>query len=166
MKDTPSSAAATEARRRLAARKVLAGRSQADAADCLGVHPVTVNEWVRAYRAKGAGGRGAKPHPGRAPFLTAAQQAQVLAWLADPPTVHGFRTDLWTARRGADLICRRFGVAYHPGYLREWLAKRGYSPQKPAKRAQERDQAAIDRWRAADWPRLQKRRRRPAPTWS
>ncbi len=164
MKDTANSAAAKEARRRLAVRQVLAGRSQADVADFLGVHPVTVNKWVRAYRARGAAGLAAKPHPGRAPFLTAAQEAQVRAWLADPPTAHGFRTDLWTARRVAELIRRRLGVEYHPGYLREWLAKRGYSPQRPARRAQERDQAAIDRWLAADWPRLQKKRRRPAPT--
>jgi len=106
----------------------------------------------------------AQPHPGRAPFLTAAQEAAVLGWLADRPTAHGFRTDLWTARRVADLIRRRFGVEYHPGYLREWLAKRGYRPQKPARPAKERDQAAIDRWRAEGWPRLQKKRRRPAPT--
>ena len=69
----------------------------------LGVHPVTVAKWVAR-----PGRRGRRPggqaHPGRPPFLTAGQEKQVLGWLADPPTKHGFRTDLWTARRVAELI--------------------------------------------------------------
>jgi transposase len=150
-----------EARRRLAVQKVDDGWGQADVADFLGVHPVTVNKWVRAHR---AGGLAGKPHPGRRPFLTAEQERQVLGWLGEKPTAHGFRTDLWTARRVADLIRARFGVAYHPNYLRAWLARRGYSPQKPARRARERDPAAVERWRAEDWPRIQKKRRPTAPT--
>jgi transposase len=154
-----TTAAEREARRRLAVQRVSEGWSQKDVAAFLGVHPVTVNTWVRAYRAGGGGALAGKPHPGRPPFLTADQQRQVLGWLAEEPSAHGFRTDLWTARRVAHLIRERFGVAYHPSYLREWLTKRGYSPQKPAKRAKERDQAAIDRWLAEDWPRVKKKRR-------
>ena len=105
------------------------------------------------------------PCQGRRPrFLTSAQEETVLGWLADPPTRHGLRTDLWTARRVADLIRTRLGVAFNPNYLREWLAKRGFSPQKPAKRARERDQAAIGRWVADDWPAIQKKRRPSTPT--
>ena len=153
-----------QARRRLAVRKVGEGRSPADVADFLGVHVETVRKWVRTHRAAGDDGLAGKPHPGRTPFLTPAQEKQVLGWLADRPTEHGFRTDLWTARRVADLIRRRFGVEYHPHYLREWLAKRGYSPQKPTRRAKERKPDAIDRWVKEDWPRIQKKRPRPTPT--
>src|SRR5262249_10169527 len=156
--------AGKEARRRLAVQRVHDGWSQADVADFLGVHPVTVNKWVRAYRAAGDSGLASNRHPGRKPFLTPGQEAEVLGWLAGKATGHGFRPDLWTARRVAHLIRERFGVEYNPGYLRAWLAKRGYSPQKPAKRARERDQAAIDRWRAEDWPRVQKKRPRTTPT--
>jgi transposase len=152
-------AAEREARRRLAVQRVGEGWSQKDVAAFLGVHPVTVNTWVRAHRAGGDEALKGKPHPGRAPALTADQQRQVLGWLAEKPTAHGFNTDLWIAGRVAHRIRERFGVAYHPGYVREWLAKRGYSPQKPARRAPERDQAAIDRWLAEDWPRLKKKRR-------
>jgi hypothetical protein len=81
----------------------------------------------------------------------------VLGWLADKPTAHGFRTDLWTAWRVADLIRQRFGVAFHPNYLREWLTKRGYSPQRPARKARQRDDAAVAGWVANDWPRIQKK---------
>ena len=162
--ETTRSRAEQEARRRLAVRKVGEGRSPADVADFLGVHVETVRRWVRTHRAAGDEGLAGRPHPGRAPFLIADQERQVLGWLADRPTAHGFRTDLWTARRVADLIRQRFGVAYHPGYLREWLTKRGYSPQKPARRARERKPEAVERWVSGDWPRIQKKRRRSAPT--
>jgi len=157
-------AAGKEARRRLAVQRVNDGWSQADVAAFLGVHPVTVNKWVRAYRATGDRGLASNRHPGRKPFLTPGQEAEVLGWLAGKPTDHGFRTDLWTARRVAHLIRERFGVEYNPGYLRAWLATRGYSPQKPARRARERDRAAVDRWRAEDWPRIQKKRPKTTPT--
>jgi transposase len=116
------------------------------------------------FRAKGEDGLTAKPTPGRPRFLTADQEKTVLGWLADPPTTHGFRTDLWTAKRVAELIHRRLKVRFHPHYLREWLAKRNYSPQKPARRAKQRNPEAIDRWLKGDWPRIQKKSRRTTPT--
>lgn len=153
-----TTAAEKEARRRLAVQRVNDGWSQKDVAAFLGVHPVTVGKWVRAHRAAGDDGLAANPHPGRTPFLTDDQQRRVLGWLARKPSAFGFPTDLWTARRVAELIRREFGVAYHPSYLREWLTARGYSPRKPIKRARERDPEAIERWVREDWPRIQKKR--------
>jgi transposase len=153
-----------EARRRIAVRKLGDGWSQVQVADFLGVHPVTVARWAARHRRRGDTGLTARPTPGRPRLLTPAQERTVLRWLADRPTAHGFRTDLWTARRVADLIRRRLGVAFHPDYLRAWLRQRGYSPQKPARRAKQREQDVIDRWVAEDWPRIQKKRRRTTPT--
>lgn len=157
-------AAELEARRRLAVQRVSEGWARKDVAAFLGVHPETVAEWVRAHKAGGEKALAARPHPGRKPFLTPDQEAQVLGWLADPPTKHGFRTDLWTARRVADLVRTKLGVAFHPHYLREWLTKRNYSPQKPARRAKQRHPEAIDRWLQDDWPRLQKKSPTTTPT--
>jgi transposase len=153
-----------EARRRLAVRKVNEGRSQKDVADFLGVHPVTVAKWVAAYRASGDDGLAARPTPGRPRFLTPDQEAQVLAWLVRKPTAFGFRTDLWTAARVAQLIRERFGVAYHPNYLREWLSNRDHSPQKPARRPRQRNPVEIDRWLSDDYPLLEKKSGRTTPT--
>lgn len=157
-------AAELEARRRLAVDRVGEGWSQKDVAAFLGVHRVTVAKWVARHRADGADGLTAKPTPGRPRFLTADQEKQVLGWLSEPPTTHGFDTDLWTARRVADLILTKLGVRFHPNYLREWLSTRGYTPQKPARRARQRNPEGIARWVAEDWPRIQKRRPRSAPT--
>ena len=93
-----------EARRRLAVERVAAGRTPADVADFLGVHAEAVRKWVRSHRAAGAPGLAGKPHPGRKPFLTPEQDAEVLAWLARRPTEFGFRTPVggprpWGRRR-------------------------------------------------------------------
>jgi transposase len=147
-----------EARRRIAVEKFREGWTQAAIADFLDVHPVTVAKWMARHRQDGDAGLAAKPTPGRPRFLTPDQERQVLGWLADKPTAHGFGTDLWTARRVANLIHRRFGVQYHPDYLRAWLRQRGYSPQKPRRRAKQKKQPVVDQWVADDWPRIQKKR--------
>jgi transposase len=153
-----------EARRRLAVQRVEDGWTQREVAAFLGVHPVTVAKWMARFRDQGADGLAAKPTPGRPRFLTPAQEKQVLGWLADPPTKHGFRTDLWTAKRVAELILKKLKVRFHPHYLREWLTKRNYTPQKPARRAKQRDPVEIDRWLQKDWPRIKKKSGGRRPT--
>lgn len=79
------------------------------------------------------------------------------------PTELGFRTDLWTAAHIANLIEKRLGVSFHPSYLREWLKKRGYSPQRPQKRARQRNEETIAGWINHDWRRIQKNKRKACP---
>jgi transposase len=152
-------ASVLEATRRRAVASVLAGQTQAAVAKAFCLHPVTLAKWMARHRAEGDAGLDAKPVPGRPRFLTPKPDQQVRQWLAQKPTAHGFRTDLWTARRVAELIRRRFGVEYHPDYMRSWLRQRGYTPQRPAKRARQRNDEAILHWVANDWPRIQKKPR-------
>lgn len=153
-----------EARRRLAVQRVTDGWTQREVAAFLGVHPVTVAKWVARHRSAGDAGLAPEPTPGRPRFPTDAQERTVLGWLADPPTAHGFRTDLWAARRVAELVRARMGVSFHPHYLREWLAKRDDTPQKPARRARQQDPAEVRRWLTDGWPRVEKKSRPAAPT--
>src|ERR1700716_3413791 len=126
------SASELEALRLRAVQAVLNGQSQSLVARTLSVHPVTVAKWMARHRADGAAGLAAKPTLGRPRYLTPKQDQQVRQWLTQKPTVHGFPTDLWTARRVAELIRRKFDIQFHPHYLRAWLTQRGYSPQRPA----------------------------------
>ena len=58
---------------------------------------------------------------------------------------HGWRTQLWTAARAAELIERHFGIRFHPEHARKILKRRlRWTSQKPQKRAKERDEVAID----------------------
>jgi transposase len=56
----------------------------------------------------------------------------------------------------AELIETRFGVQYHVGHVPRLLRALGWTPQKPARRSLERDEAAIRRWIKQDWPRVKK----------
>lgn len=144
---------------------VLAGESQATVAHAFSVHSVTVAKWMARHRRNGAAGLKARATPGRPRLLTPEQEQRVRTWLSQKPTQHGFPTDLWTARRVAELICRRLGVEFPPNYLRAWLSQRGYSPQRPVRRVRQRNEALIAHWVANDWPRIQKMRARPTLTW-
>jgi hypothetical protein len=77
--------------------------------------------------------------------------------LGKGPRTHGFPTDLWTLARVAAVIEAETGVAYHPGHVWKILRDQlGWSRQRPARRAVERDDDAIATWVAEDWPRIKR----------
>ena len=102
------------------------------------------------------------PHPGPKPKLTAKQREQLGRLLLKGARAHGYRTELWTLKRVTELIHKRFGVQYDPSGVWHVLHHMGWSPQKPERRARERDDEAIAQWRKKDWPRIKKRpKKRP-----
>ena len=154
---TQGSPAELERRRHLAVQRVLEGYASEEVADVLGVDPRSVRRWVAGFQQHGPAALAARAVPGRPPKLTGAQERIVRRWLADRPTAHGFATELWTASRLALLIEQEWGIQFHPDYLTRWLRQRDFTPQKPRRRPRERDDAAIARWLAQDWPRIKKR---------
>jgi transposase len=161
---SPSQTQATLAQRRfLAVRRVAEGLPPTQVAEVLGVHVETVRLWVRTHKAGGDAALSGTPHPGRKPFLTPDQDAQVRSWLTQSPTAFGFLTELWTAARVAQLIHDRLGVGYHPNYLREWLSARGYSPQKPKRRARQQKPEHVHEFLTATYPAVQKKSPRSTP---
>jgi transposase len=49
-----------------------------------------------------------------------------------------------------------FGIRYHRDHVCRLLHSLGWSPQKPQRRAEERDEAAIRRWVQKEWPEVKK----------
>ncbi len=110
------SAAELERRRRLAVQRVLEGMKQTDVAAFLGVTPRTVSRWMSAYRAGGDDAIKIKPIPGRPPKLSKRQEQTVCGWLAKSPKAFGYQTDLWTTKRLAEVIEKRFGIRFNSNY--------------------------------------------------
>ena len=150
--------AALEARRRQAIEWIREGRPKAQVARRAGVSWQAVWTWWRAYRRAGARGLARRKHPGPRPKLPQRKLRQLPRLLAQGAEAHGFSTPLWTTQRVADLIWRRFGVRYDRDHVCRLLHRFGWSWQKPARRARERDEAAIQRWVQHTWPRLKKTR--------
>jgi transposase len=97
---------------------------------------------------------GPRPGPtGHAPRLSDQQLHLIGPALRLGARAHGFDTDHWTLARVATVIERLTGVAYHPGHVWKLLRHRlHYRLLRPARRAVERDERAIARWVAEDWP--------------
>lgn len=128
-----------------------------DVAQVVGVNESTVKRWKKAFREGGDAALHPKPRPPSPTKLTPAQRQGLRQLLIAGARAAGFDTDLWTCRRVAQAVQRKFGVAYHPDHLGRILHDLGFSPQKPQRRAAERDEAAVTRWRKHDWPRIKKR---------
>lgn len=155
--------------RRLAAAALLRrGRlTQAAIARRLGVSRASVSRWAAALRRRGRRGLRARPKTGRPPRLDARAWARLGRLLARGARAAGFETERWTLRRIAALIHRAFGVRYHPRYLERPLKAHGFTVQRPATRAKERDELVIAVWPRRDWVALKKRRgARAAPSFS
>ena len=149
---------AMEQRRLKAARLFAAGVSQAQVAQRLGVTSASTNRWHQAWKQRGEAGLARRGPPGPPRRLSAEQLQELERLLLAGPTAAGYATDLWTLPRMAKLIQGRFGVKYHPGHIWHLMRKLGWSCQKPAKRAKERDEAAIRGWLRERWPRVKRGR--------
>src|SRR4030043_1962289 len=104
----------------------------------IGCHASSVMRWRNALRSGGQEALKAKPAPGRPPRLTSKQKKRLVRLLTQGAMAHGYRTELWTTQRIADLIERRLGVRYHRNHVGKPLPQIGWGPRQPERRALER----------------------------
>ena len=144
-------------RRRLQALRLLrGGLSPVEVARQVGVDRRSVRRWKAAARHGGLKALSAKPAAGRPRRLGTKELQCLRRWLLVGAQAAGLGTDLWTCPRVAWLIEQRLGVHYHPAHVSRVLHGLGFSPQKPTRRAVERDEARIRAWIEQDWPRVKK----------
>lgn len=145
-----------ERRRVQAARLLEKGVSEAEVARRVGVHRQSVNRWAKHLAEGGRGALKRAPRTGRPPQLSTADLRRIEEGLTRGPEILGYRTSLWTAWRVADLIERACGVTYSTVHAWRILRALGWTPQRPAGRALERNEAGIRRWKRQRWPALKK----------
>ena len=124
-------------------------------AEALGVSQGAVSQWLKRAREGGVEALYSHPPPGPTPRLSAEQLAQLPRLLSQGAEAFGFIGEVWTAKRVAAVIREAFHVRYHPDHVGRLLRAAGWSPQKPVRRATQRDEAAIERWITERWPALQ-----------
>src|SRR6266699_4518307 len=113
----PKKADWREERRKRAWELKEKGWQQKDIAGALGVSEGAVSQWVKRGRAGGREALNAHPATGMAPRLSTEQKAQIPGLLAKGAEAYGFRGDVWTANRVAEVIARTFGVRYHRDHV-------------------------------------------------
>jgi transposase len=148
---------AIEARRLRGARMLKRGLPQAEVARELEVSRQTVSRWAaRLDAVKGAVGKLKARALGRPTRLSEEQQAGLRAILLTGALQAGFPTELWTIKRVRAVVKERFDVAYSTAGCWHLLREMGFTPQKPEKRALQRNEDAIEAWKRKTWPALKK----------
>ena len=152
---------------RLAAAEMFeAGATDPEVARRLRVSRMSANRWRRALAAGGREALASRGAGGARCKLTAAQVAELEAVLDAGPAACGYEDQCWTLARVADQAWQRFGVEYTLGGAHVLLHRIGWSVQVPARRAAERDEAAVARWKEETWPAIKGRPNGRAPGWS
>jgi transposase len=132
------------------------GWKQSEIAEALGVSEGAVSQWMKRAREEGAQALRHKPPPGAPSRLSDEQRARLPELLARGAQAHGFRGEVWTCERVAIVIRKEFGVSYHPAHVSRVVRGLGLFLQKPMRRANQRDEQAIRRWKEERWPELKK----------
>src|SRR6266481_1399222 len=150
---------ALEHMRVLAVRRVIEdGERPSGVMDSLGLCRTSIYPWLRRYEDQGLEALVEKISQGPEPKLSDKQRQQVRRWiLGKDPRQHGFDFGLWTRRIVQTLILEKMEVELCLTSVGKLLASLEITPQKPLRRAYERDPVAVERWRMQDYPKLRKR---------
>lgn len=147
---------AKEKRRLRAGRLLLKGIPQVEVAARLGVAKSTVSGWAKRLSESGLDALRSDAKLGRPSGLDDGQRRELVRALKAGAVAQGFPTELWTLPRVRRLIESMFGLRYSEPHVWRILRSLGFSPQRPSKRALERDEVAIRQWKQKRWPALKK----------
>jgi transposase len=93
--------------------------------------------------------------PASLPLLNDELFAVLEQELAKGAVAHGWPDQTWTLSRIKTLIGRRFHKSYTVQGVAALLKRHGWSCQMPARRAIERDEAAVAGWVKETWPSVE-----------
>jgi transposase len=155
----------SETIRVMAVRRVKEGERPSAVMKSYGLCRTTIYKWLRAEKRGGEAALKARKHPGPRPALTPRQKLCVRRWISGKdPRQYGFDFGLWTRQIVGALIEEKFGIQLGVTAVGRLLAELEVTPQKPLRRAYERDPEAIERWKTKEFPRLRARARRVGAT--
>lgn len=142
----------------MAVRRVRGGEVPSEVMASYGLCRTTIYPWLRAERRGGSEALAARRATGRPSLLALRQKKRVFRWInGRDPRQYGFDFGLWTRRIVAALIAQKLGLSLGVTAVGRLLAELEITPQKPLRRAYERDPVAIRRWKTQTYPRLKAR---------
>jgi transposase len=145
-----------------AVKAVRDGTKQVEVAKILGITRQAVGKWVKAHRKGGAKALRAKPK-GRPKggALFPRQAAQITKAIVDRcPEQLKLPFYLWTREAVAQLIERRFGIRLSIWTVGRYLARWGFTPQKPVRRAFEKNPEQVRHWLEQKYPAIRRQAKR------
>lgn len=143
-------------------RRVLEdGERPSEVMKSFGLCRTTIYPWLREFKDQGWAVLAESIAQGPKPKLTDRQQQRVKRWiLGKDPRQYGFDFGLWTRRIVQQLIQDKMGIELCLTSVGKLLARLNITPQKPLRRAYERDPKAVELWLAETYPKLKRRAKR------
>lgn len=153
---------ALEAVRQIAVRRVVeGGEKPSRVIESFGLCRTTIYKWLAEYKKRGKAALLSTKGTGRPPELTPRQKKCIREWICGKtPSQYGFDFGLWTRQAVQYMIRERFKKDVSLATVGRVLAELQITPQKPLRRAYERDPVAIERWKSEEFPRLSRRAKR------
>jgi len=152
--------------RKLAVKRVVEdGEKPSEVMKSLGLCRTSIYPWLREFEDKGWQALAESIAEGPTPKLTEKQRKRVRCWiLGKDPRQHGFDFGLWTRRIVQTMIQEKMGIQLCLTSVGKLLASMDITPQKPLRRAYERDPVAVELWRTETYPKLKKRAKKLGAT--
>ncbi len=143
--------------RKIAVQRVLDGEAAIEVNRSLGLGGRTIYKWLKTYREGGFEALAPVVRIGRNRTLSEVEEQEVKRWIVgQDPRQHGFDFGLWTREIVANLILDRFNIKLSISSVGRMLHRLGLTPQKPLRRAYERNDDAIKKWKEEDYPSIKK----------
>lgn len=144
--------------RQTAVRRVKEGETPSAVIESYGLNRTTIYGWLKAEKEGGMEALRASQHPGPPCKLSASQKQRVRRWICGKdPRQYGFDFGLWTRKIVAALVKEKLDVSLGVTAVGRMLAELEITPQKPLRRAYERDPQAVEQWKTQTYPELKKR---------
>jgi transposase len=151
-------------RRMEAARMFSAGATRAQVARKLRVSWQTAHAWFKAWQSGGPDALKSKGKPGPVPKFNDSHRRRVAQLLAQGPQAHGYDNALWSLPRVRAVVAKHLGIRASTTDIWRLLRSMRWSPQKPARKARERNEVKILQWKKKRWPEISARAAREGRT--
>ncbi len=135
------------------------GMLQRKIAEVLDVSEGAVSQWINRAKKRGPEALRAKTGAGRPPELDRDKVPKLLEMLDQGAQAYGFKGEVWTTQRVAEVIEQEFGVSYHPDHVGKLLHEWGWTPQMPEGKARQQDEEQVKHFTDEVWPLVKKNTR-------
>jgi transposase len=140
------------------------GMKQQEIAEITGVHRNTVGQWIAKWKEGGSQALNVKSSgrpAGSGRSLTREEEQEIQAMIVDRhPEQLKLDFALWTRDAVRQLIAQQLGLSMPVRTVGEYLKRWGFTPQKPVRRAYERNEAAVRRWLDEEYPAIARQAKR------
>lgn len=130
------------------------GKKINDIAEFFDIHRGSVSRWISMSRKFGSRKLKSKKAAGPRFKFDPEEMKTIINLLREDATTHGFETPLWTCKRIQDLMRKSTGKKLHTTNIMRLLRRSGLTPQKPRRRALQRDAGVVRRWLREEWPKI------------